>query len=135
MTHLNPQVKEPINNMLQKMHNVIVIPPTNYVQFIGLMHHCNFILTDSGGIQEEGPSLGKPVLVMRDVTERPEAVASGTVKLIGQEVDQIVGQVVNLLNNEADYAVMAAAKNPYGDGSASMRIVNAITKQYSRREF
>lgn len=128
-THLNPEVKTPIHDTLQNIHNIIIIPPSNYVHFTGLMYYSHFIITDSGGIQEEGPSLGKPVLVMRDLTERPEAVASGTVKLIGQEVDQIVGQVTNLLNNEVDYTAMAAAKNPYGDGAASLRIIDAINQQ------
>lgn len=128
-THLNPKVKVPIHEMLQNINNIILVPPLNYIEFTGLMYHSHFIITDSGGIQEEGPSIGKPVLVMRDVTERPEAVVSGTVKLIGQELNEIVQQVTNLLNDKANYALMAEAKNPYGDGTASLKILDIILRQ------
>lgn len=124
--HLNPNVQEPVNRLLQGVSNIHLIEPQDYSPFVGLMMRATLILTDSGGIQEEAPSLGKPVLVMRDTTERPEAVAAGTVKLVGTDVDTIVNEVGELLTNTAAYNNMSHAHNPYGDGQASVRIVNAL---------
>lgn len=135
--HLNPNVREPVRRILgqaegapasQKRPNVHLIEPLPYLPFVGLMNRSHLILTDSGGIQEEAPSLGKPVLVMRETTERPEAVAMGTVKLVGTDYAAIVGNVSNLLADEAAYAAMAGAVNPYGDGLASGRIVEACAR-------
>lgn len=127
--HLNPNVRNPINNMFgaeNKHDNLFFIEPLGYFEFVLMMERCYLVLTDSGGIQEEAPSLGKPVLVMRDTTERPEAVSSGTVKLVGANTIQIVHEVSTLLDNEAYYQQMSDAVNPYGDGHASQKIVNSI---------
>ncbi|MNY12860.1 UDP-N-acetylglucosamine 2-epimerase [compost metagenome] len=124
--HLNPQVQEPVNRLLAKISNVHLIEPLDYLPFVYLMDRATLILTDSGGIQEEAPSLGKPVLVMRDTTERPEAVAAGTVKLVGTDVDRIVEQAHILLTNAKAYEAMAFAHNPYGDGQACQRITQAL---------
>lgn len=124
--HLNPNVQQPVNTILADLPNVHLIAPLDYEPFVYLMKHCHFMLTDSGGIQEEAPSLGKPVLVMRDVTERPEAVAAGTVRLVGADRDRIVKNVVELLDNDASYNAMARAHNPYGDGKACARIVSIL---------
>jgi len=124
--HLNPNVQEPVNRLLADCGNVHLIPPQDYLPFVYLMSHSYLILTDSGGIQEEAPSLGKPVLVMRDTTERPEAVDAGTVKLVGTDVDLIVNEVRNLLLNETTYADMSRAHNPYGDGQACERILDFL---------
>ena len=121
--HLNPNVQEPVNKMLKDIENIILIEPQNYINFQYLMSKSYIILTDSGGIQEEAPSLGKPVLVMRDVTERPEAVEAGTVKLVGTDINQIVNSVNELLTNEDKYKKMSQSHNPYGDGKACKRIV------------
>jgi UDP-N-acetylglucosamine 2-epimerase (non-hydrolysing) len=129
--HLNPQVQEPVNALLGGMENLYLIPPVGYLPFIYLMKASYLILTDSGGIQEEAPSLGKPVLVMRNVTERPEAVAAGTVKLVGTAVNSIVTHVNQLLTDEAMYQRMSQAQNPYGDGNAAARIVEIIVKTIS----
>lgn len=120
--HLNPQVQEPVRRILGKADNVHLIEPQDYLPFVYLMKRSYIILTDSGGIQEEAPSLGKPVLVMRDTTERPEAVASGTVRLVGTDNTRIVTETLNLLNNPAAYQCMAFAHNPYGDGTACQQI-------------
>ncbi|MEL7387839.1 MAG: UDP-N-acetylglucosamine 2-epimerase (non-hydrolyzing), partial [Pseudomonadota bacterium] len=112
--HLNPNVREPVNRILSKVTNVHLIEPQQYLPFVYLMAEADVILTDSGGIQEEAPSLGKPVLVMRDTTERPEAVDAGTVKLVGTDVDKIVSSVTLLLTDEKEYAKMSFAHNPYG---------------------
>lgn len=120
--HLNPQVQEPVRRILGKSAYVHLIEPLDYLPFIYLMKGSHVILTDSGGIQEEAPSLGKPVLVMRDTTERPEAVSAGTVRLVGTDQARIVSETLTLLNDEAVYQRMAIAHNPYGDGLACQRI-------------
>lgn len=124
--HLNPNVQEPVNRLLADCSNVHLIPPQDYLPFVYLMTQSYLILTDSGGIQEEAPSLGKPVLVMRNTTERPEAVDAGTVKLVGTDVDLIVNEVRNLLVDETAYANMSRAHNPYGDGQACKRILDFL---------
>jgi UDP-N-acetylglucosamine 2-epimerase (non-hydrolysing) len=124
--HLNPKVQEPVNRLLKDVNNIFLIPPQEYLPFVYLMMESHLILTDSGGVQEEAPSLGKPVLVMRDTTERPEAVEAGTVKLVGTDVGEIVRQVSVLLDDQVAYTQMAMAHNPYGDGHACERIVNAL---------
>jgi len=126
--HLNPNVREPVNRLLNNLPNVHLIEPQEYLPFVYLMTRAHLILTDSGGIQEEAPSLGKPVLVMRETTERPEAVAASTVKLVGTDVDTIVREVTSLMDNQNVYEEMAHAHNPYGDGKASERIVEFITE-------
>ncbi|HHX8642514.1 TPA: non-hydrolyzing UDP-N-acetylglucosamine 2-epimerase [Vibrio diabolicus] len=127
--HLNPNVREPVNRILGDVENVLLIEPQQYLPFIYLMSRSHIILTDSGGIQEEAPSLGKPVLVMRDTTERPEAVAAGTVKLVGTNVEKITASLGSLLNDEEAYQEMSFAHNPYGDGKACERILDALTAQ------
>ena len=124
--HLNPNVREPVFKLLAGIQNIYLIQPLDYEPFIFLMDHAYLILTDSGGIQEEAPSLGKPVLVMREVTERPEAVDAGTVKLVGSSEEQIIASVLELINDENIYLKMAQAINPYGDGTASEIITNII---------
>ncbi|EOK5732209.1 UDP-N-acetylglucosamine 2-epimerase (non-hydrolyzing) [Vibrio vulnificus] len=127
--HLNPNVREPVNRILGSVENVLLIEPQQYLPFIYLMDRANIILTDSGGIQEEAPSLGKPVLVMRDTTERPEAVAAGTVKLVGTDVEKIVSNVNILLTDNEAYQAMSFAHNPYGDGKACQQILDSLCKQ------
>jgi UDP-N-acetylglucosamine 2-epimerase (non-hydrolysing) len=129
--HLNPNVKEPVYRLLGDAENVLLIDPLEYVPFAYLMQRAYLVLTDSGGIQEEAPSLGKPVLVMRDNTERPEAVTAGTVRLVGTDVEQIVVNVLNLLDDQDAYSNMAGAHNPYGDGKASLRIREVLEKKFS----
>ena len=124
--HLNPNVREPVNRILGHVKNVILIDPQEYLPFVWLMNHAWLILTDSGGIQEEAPSLGKPVLVMRDTTERPEAVTAGTVRLVGTDKQRIVEEVTRLLKDENEYQAMSRAHNPYGDGQACSRILEAL---------
>lgn len=124
--HLNPHVQEPVLSRLGDLSNVHLIAPLDYEPFAVLLKHCHLVLTDSGGIQEEAPSLGKPVLVMRDATERPEAVEAGTVKLVGTDTNAIVSAVSELLDNPAHYATMSEAHNPYGDGHAAGRVAQAI---------
>lgn len=124
--HLNPKVQEPVNRILSGVNNVILIDPLAYQDFIWLMNRARIIITDSGGVQEEAPSLGKPVLVMRDTTERPEAVEAGTVLLVGTNEDLIVSKALNLLNNNENFEKMSKLHNPYGDGLASKRIVDFI---------
>ena len=124
--HLNPQVKGPVEARLSALPNVHLIAPQDYLPFVYLMSRADVILTDSGGVQEEAPSLGKPVLVMRDTTERPEAVASGKVKLVGTNRALIVSEVARLLDDRAAYEAMSFAHNPYGDGKAAARIVRRI---------
>ncbi|MBI1674396.1 UDP-N-acetylglucosamine 2-epimerase (non-hydrolyzing) [Shewanella sp. DW31] len=124
--HLNPNVREPVNRILDNIDNIILIEPQEYLPFIYLMMRSYIILTDSGGIQEEAPSLGKPVLVMRDITERPEAVMVGTVRLVGTSVDKIVSSLNVLLNDADEYESMSRLHNPYGDGAASLRILDAL---------
>ena len=124
--HLNPNVQEPVNRVLKGLKNIFLVEPLEYLSFVYLMDRSYIILTDSGGIQEEAPSLGKPVLVMRDTTERPEAVASGTVKLVGTDADLIVGEIENLLSDNEMYLSMSEAHNPYGDGHACERILKVL---------
>ena len=124
--HLNPQVQEPVRRLLGGVENVHLIEPLDYLPFVYLMDRSTLILTDSGGIQEEAPSLGKPVLVMRDTTERPEAVEAGTVRLVGTDANEIATQAGILLSNADAYAAMAFAHNPYGDGFACERIAQAL---------
>lgn len=124
--HLNPNVSEPVTRILSGIENIYLIEPQEYLPFVWLMNRAWLILTDSGGIQEEAPSLGKPVLVMRDTTERPEAVDAGTVKLVGTDVNKIVAEVSGLLNDEAAWQAMSHAHNPYGDGQACGRILQAL---------
>lgn len=126
--HLNPNVREPVNRILGELSNVLLIEPQQYLPFIYLMTKAHIILTDSGGIQEEAPSLGKPVLVMRDTTERPEAVAAGTVKLVGTDVDKICTELEHLLSDPNAYKAMSFAHNPYGDGKACLRILEELAK-------
>lgn len=126
--HLNPNVQEPVNRLLAGFDNIRLIEPQDYLPFVYLMNRAHIILTDSGGIQEEAPSLGKPVLVMRDTTERPEAVEAGTVKLVGTDVTTITTELNKLLTDEAAYNLMSRAHNPYGDGQACQRIRDALAK-------
>ncbi|MFH2558111.1 non-hydrolyzing UDP-N-acetylglucosamine 2-epimerase [Klebsiella aerogenes] len=124
--HLNPNVSEPVNRILGHVANVKLIDPQDYLPFVWLMNRAWLILTDSGGIQEEAPSLGKPVLVMREMTERPEAVAAGTVRLVGTDRQRIVDEVTRLLQDDAAWQAMSRAHNPYGDGQACDRILSAL---------
>lgn len=121
--HLNPNVREPVFSLLDNMPNIHLIDPLGYLSFVALMNRAKIILTDSGGVQEEAPSLGKPVLVMRETTERPEAVAMGTVRLVGTDSYAIVSNVSMLMTDRASYEQMANAVNPYGDGKAAGRII------------
>ncbi len=132
--HRNPNVREPVNRLLEKISNVLLIEPAEYVPFVDLMRKAYLLITDSGGIQEEGPSLGKPVLVMRDKTERPEAVEAGTVKLVGANEEAIVEAASRLLDNANEYESMARVHNPYGDGRASARIADAIRSFFDERK-
>ena len=127
--HLNPNVQQPVKNILGDLPNVFLIDPLDYVPFIALMDRALLILTDSGGIQEEAPSLGKPVLVMREVTERPETVEAGTAKLVGTDREKIVAETARLLEDRSEYARMSRRHNPYGDGQASGRIVRILASQ------
>jgi len=124
--HLNPKVQEPVNRLLKNIDSVVLIDPQDYLPFIYLMDQAYIILTDSGGVQEEAPSLGKPVLVMRETTERPEAVEAGTVKLVGTNKELIINSVFDLLDNDELYNKMSFAHNPYGDGEACKRILEGI---------
>lgn len=132
--HLNPSVLQPVNALLKDINNIYLIRPVDYLPFVYLMKTSYLILTDSGGIQEEAPSLGKPVLVMRDNTERPEALDAGTVQLVGTDVDKIVSHVAELLSNAQRYQQMSQAQNPYGDGKASERIVQVILQAFAVHE-
>ena len=126
--HLNPKVQEPVKKHLSDLENVMLIDPLSYPDFIWLMNRSKLIITDSGGVQEEAPSLGKPVLVMRDTTERPEAVVAGTVLLVGTDKDLIVNETIELLENKNRFKSMSELHNPYGDGNASKRIVEFINQ-------
>ena len=132
--HLNPNVRQPVNDILaaRSLSNVHLIEPVDYLPFVYLMNRSHLIITDSGGVQEEAPSLGKPVLVMRETTERPEAVAAGTVKLVGTSRDEIVRQCERLLTDPDAYLAMSRAHNPYGDGQAVARIVNTLQNMQGR---
>lgn len=125
--HLNPHVREPVNRILSGSPNVVLIEPVEYLPFVYLMGRADLILTDSGGIQEEAPSLGKPVLVLRDTTERPEAVAAGTVRLVGPSRTRITREATRLLDDAALHAEMARAHNPYGDGLSAPRIAGIVS--------
>lgn len=133
--HPNPNVKGPVNAALGDIANVLLVDPIDYEPFVYLMDKAKVILTDSGGLQEEGPALGKPVLVTRDVTERPEAVAAGTVRLVGTDPRRIRESLEELLGDERAWSAMSRAINPYGDGRASGRIVEALCTRYARAEF
>jgi len=128
--HLNPNVQEPVYSLLDGLENVSLIEPLDYLPFVYLMDRSHIILTDSGGIQEEAPSLGKPVLVMRDTTERPEAIDEGTVRLVGTDSENIVRGVQCLLESKAEYQLMSRSHNPYGDGKASERILKTILGEF-----
>ena len=127
--HLNPNVLQPVNEILSGLNNVHLIEPLEYLPFVYLLKHCYLVLTDSGGIQEEAPSLGKPVLVMRNVTERPEAIDAGTVKLVGSSRDAINNSIQQLLDDQELYGRMSNAHNPYGDGNACVRIVDILREK------
>lgn len=135
--HLNPNVRKPIHSVfgedLSQMKNLFFIEPLEYLSFVFLMEKSSIVLTDSGGIQEEAPGLGKPVLVMRDTTERPEALEAGTVKLVGTDYKKIVDGISILLDNSNAYNVMSKATNPYGDGTACQRIINTIKEYYMHK--
>lgn len=126
--HLNPNVQEPVNRILGDHERIHLVDPLSYEPFVWLLNESDIVLTDSGGVQEEAPSFGKPVLVMRDTTERPEGVTAGNAKLVGTSVDKIVTEMNELLNNPKAYSAMSEAKNPYGDGTASKQIADALTK-------
>jgi UDP-N-acetylglucosamine 2-epimerase (non-hydrolysing) len=127
--HLNPNVREPVNRLLANNSSVHLIEPLDYLPFVYLMDRAHIVITDSGGIQEEAPSLGKPVLVMRDLTERPEAVDAGTVRLVGTDTEKIVFETTKLLDDSGHYDTMSRAHNPYGDGDASRRIIQELLKR------
>lgn len=130
--HLNPNVQQPVRDILAGLPNIHLLTPLEYEPFVFLLLHCHIVLTDSGGVQEEAPSLGKPVLVMRNVTERPEAIESGTVRLVGANCDKIVVGMSELLDDEASYSAMARCHNPYGDGGACARIISVLEKNCRR---
>jgi UDP-N-acetylglucosamine 2-epimerase (non-hydrolysing) len=131
--HLNPNVREPVNRLLSGISNIHLIAPLDYLPFVYMMSRAHIILTDSGGIQEEAPSLGKPVLVMRDTTERPEAVAAGTVKLVGTDTINIVRELNRLLTDSIAYRTMSYAHNPYGDGNACQRILETLLDHHASK--
>ena len=128
--HLNPNVQEPVHRLLDGVAHVTLLPPLDYLPLVHLMKHARIILTDSGGIQEEAPAFGIPALVLREVTERPEGVAAGALKLVGTDTRHIVEEATRLLDDPSAYAEMARASNPYGDGNASRRIVEALLDFY-----
>ena len=126
--HLNPNVNKVAFDILANVSNILLIDPLGYEEFSFLMKHCYFIMTDSGGIQEEAPSLGKPVLVLRNNTERPEAILSGSAKLVGSSISNIITEASNLIDNKESYKFMTQIENPYGDGTASKKIVEHLKK-------
>jgi UDP-N-acetylglucosamine 2-epimerase (non-hydrolysing) len=126
--HLNPNVQVPVKKILEDAKNVYLIEPLDYFSFVWLMNNSYLILTDSGGIQEEAPSLGKPVLVMREVTERTEGIEAGNAKLIGTDSENIFSETMKLLNDKGEYERMSKVTNPYGDGKASERIVEILKR-------
>lgn len=130
--HPNPNVQGPVRRLLGGRRNIVLAEPLEYVPFVDLMRRAWILITDSGGIQEEGPSLGKPILVLREKTERPEAVQAGTVKLVGTDPDRIVNEAVRLLEDQAEYERMARVHNPYGDGRASARVADAILSFFEK---
>ena len=131
--HLNPNVHAPVHKILGHVANIRLIPPIDYEPFVFLMNQCHLILTDSGGIQEEAPTLGKPLLVMRDTSERPEGIEAGSAKLVGTDADRIVKETQVLLNDNSEYNRMSEVKNPYGDGKASDRILNIIENLFEEQ--
>jgi UDP-N-acetylglucosamine 2-epimerase (non-hydrolysing) len=130
--HPNPNVQDAVNRHLRDLPNIILCPPLGYVPFVDLMQRAYLLITDSGGVQEEGPSLGKPILVLREKTERPEAVTAGTVRLVGSDENRIVDEAVRLLSDPQEYTLMSRVHNPYGDGRASERISSVIHSYLSR---
>jgi UDP-N-acetylglucosamine 2-epimerase (non-hydrolysing) len=132
--HPNPSVQDPVNRLLSGVPGIRLIDPLPYVSFVDLMRQAHVLLTDSGGIQEEAPSLGKPVLVMREKTERPEAVAAGTARLVGASVDRIVAETALLLDDEAEYQRRSRIHNPYGDGRAACRICDILAAQFASKD-
>jgi UDP-N-acetylglucosamine 2-epimerase (non-hydrolysing) len=130
--HLNPNVQEPVKTILQGIPNVHLLEPLDYVDFVYLMNRCYLVITDSGGIQEEAPALGKPVFVMRDTTERPEGIEAGTVKLVGTDQNRIMECVNNILDDENEYKSMSSAQNPYGDGKAAERILDFLSQNFPK---
>ena len=124
--HLNPNVQKPVKELLADINNIHLIEPLRYEQFIYMMDKSYFIITDSGGVQEEAPSLGKPVLVMRETTERPEALEAGTVKLVGTDTQLIIKEAQELIDDETAYSTMSKVSNPYGDGHACEKIVDFL---------
>lgn len=126
--HLNPNVQEPVNRLLKGVEHITLLPPLDYLPLVHLMKHATLILTDSGGIQEEAPAFGIPTLVLRDVTERPEGVDAGTLKLVGTQTSYIVQQAARLLESESAYAEMSKAVNPYGDGHAAEKIIQTLLR-------
>jgi UDP-N-acetylglucosamine 2-epimerase (non-hydrolysing) len=128
--HLNPNVRKPVFNILKAVPNVHLVEPLDYPSFVWLMNKSHIILTDSGGVQEEAPSLGKPVLVMRNVTERGEGIEAGTAVLVGTSTDRIIRETTRLLANRAEYDIISKAVNPYGDGKASQRIVKVLRARF-----
>tara|TARA_B110000977_G_scaffold201788_1_gene298642 strand:+ start:1160 stop:2299 length:1140 start_codon:yes stop_codon:yes gene_type:complete len=132
--HPNPNVQKPVNKYLKGIDNIFLVEPQQYLAFCYLMNRASIIITDSGGIQEEAPSLGKPVLVMRNTTERPESVKAGTVKLVGTNINKIVTETNNLLINDGEYKKMSLANNPYGDGQACRRIVDFLANERHKHD-
>jgi UDP-N-acetylglucosamine 2-epimerase (non-hydrolysing) len=130
--HLNPNVQDTVHKIIGRHPNVLLVEPVDYLPFVDLMRRAYILITDSGGVQEEGPSLGKPILVLREKTERPEAVRAGTVKLVGTDRDAIVREATRLLDDRAEYERMARLHNPYGDGKASGRIAGRIFSYLNR---
>jgi UDP-N-acetylglucosamine 2-epimerase (non-hydrolysing) len=126
--HFNPNVRDPVNRILKNLDNIFLIEPLDYPYLIWLMKKCFFVLTDSGGIQEEAPALGKPVLVMRDVTERTEGIEAGTTKLVGTNFENLVSSMKELLVNNQIYSNMSNTANPYGDGTTSKQIVEILRR-------
>lgn len=131
--HLNPNVQKPVNRILKGTDGIHLVRPLDYKNFVQLLNKSYLVLTDSGGIQEEAPSLGKPVLVMRETTERPEAVLAGTAEVVGTRMENIIAKVSQLLNSKADYERMANSVNPFGDGKAAQRIAKAILKRLGQK--
>ena len=131
--HLNPMVEGPVRNLLEGSDNVLLLPPVDYLPFVHLMRRASIVLTDSGGVQEEAPSLGKPVLVMRENSERPEAILAGTAKLVGTDPDKIYSEVHKLLTDHDHYSLMSTASNPYGDGNAAQRICEAVERYFTAK--
>ena len=131
--HLNPNVQKPVHDILSGIPNVHLIEPQDYLSFVWLLDRCHLVLTDSGGVQEEAPSLGRPVLVMRDATERPEGVDAGVAELVGTDPERIVARVQTLLDDQAVYEKMSMAQNPYGDGTSSRQIADILTERLVKR--